>query len=97
MTEERPYYVRYAPQPSMVMFLAPERLSYAKMKFVEWVRDDTGQVSGMRVECDLGHGYGFDAGTREEILRPGRSSPSRTSRRPSTAPPTGMTTACPSP
>ncbi len=44
---------------------------FAHMRFVDYVKDETGTVCGGKFLIDEGHGYGFDYGERFVTLRPG--------------------------
>lgn len=52
--------------------LCPDSLGMAHMKFLDWLTDDSGTATafGMKVLCDLGHG--FDDRTKEITLLPGQ-------------------------
>lgn len=45
----------------------------SKFAFNGYVRDDEGNVCGVRCTADLGHGYGFDHGQGTFVLREGES------------------------
>lgn len=64
-----PYYVKVL-KPFQVT-LPPDNLWLAKLFFSAWEQDEDGSITGMRVLCDLGHGYGFDNGTKPAVLRVG--------------------------
>lgn len=57
------------------MDLPLQYLRNAHLTFVSWQRDTTGSTTGMKVLCDLGHGYGFDNGEKAVVLRVGKSIP----------------------
>ena len=44
---------------------------FAHMRFVEYVKNETGTVCGVKFPIDEGHGYGFDYGERFVTLHPG--------------------------
>ncbi len=46
-------------------------LWWAKMAFVDYLRDEAGQVCGVKLTAELGRGYGFNYGWQEFTLRPG--------------------------
>ena len=50
------------------MDLPLQYLRNARLTFVSWERDTAGSTTGMKVLCDLGHGYGFDNGEKAVVL-----------------------------
>ena len=46
-----------------------ERPYWPPMRFLEYVKDDSECICGAKYLIDLGHGYGFDNGKQEMIIK----------------------------
>ncbi len=46
------------------------QLDYARAGFVEYSRDENGEIDGAVISCDLGYGYSFDDGKETVTLHP---------------------------
>lgn len=45
-----------------------DNLYYLPMRFIEYVKDESGNICGAKFLADEGHGYGFNYGEKEVIL-----------------------------